>query len=607
MATPPPRILLCGDVLGCLNHLFKRVQSVNKSTGPFDALLCVGQFFPDSADGLDEVADYIEGRSAVPIPTYFTGDYGVGAARFLSAASKLPSNRGFKTDGLEVCPNLFWLKGSGKFSLHGLSVMYLSGRQSSGADESGIYSEDDVGALRALAEEQGIVDLFLTNEWPSGVSNGADTSNTPPVVADPSGCDPLVSELAAEIKPRYHIAGTKGVFYAREPYTNNESVHVTRFLGLAAVGNKDKQKFIHAISPTPASMMSSSEIHARPPNTTMSPYSLGEKVSHTRETTKRPSDSDTQYWRYDTSQKRQRQGENDSGRLCFKFTSTGSCSRGGKCHFRHDEEAREHYMRNVCFDFLNKGKCERGPDCKFGHSLAESGASFPQKERTQSGRGRTERSCWFCLSSPNVESHLVLSIGESYYCALAKGPLVPNHVLLVPVQHCPNTLTMPLDTETELEKYKSALNIYFKNQAKAVVFFELIFPQSPHANLQAIPIPLSKASNVKRIFNLASKKLGFEFATLNPDGDSTQGRQLLRSQLNSTSSMFYVELPEGAILLHVVDDKEKFPVQFGREVMAGLLNMADRADWRNCKLSKEDELQMVEEFKNGFREFDPAQ
>lgn len=50
------------------------------------------------------------------------------------------------------------------------------------------------------------------------------------------------------------------------------------------------------------------------------------------------------------------------------------------------------------------------------------------------------------------------------------------------------------------------------------------------------------------------------------DGDSTQGRQLLRSQLNSTSSMFYVELPEGAILLHVVDDKEKFPVQFGREV-----------------------------------------
>ncbi|WOL03010.1 zinc finger CCCH domain-containing protein 59 isoform X3 [Canna indica] len=607
MATPRPRILLCGDVLGRLNYLFKRVQSLNKSTGPFDALLCVGQFFPDSADGIDEVADYFDGRSAVPIPTYFTGDYGVGAARFLSAASKLPSNRGFKTDGLEVCPNLFWLKGSGKFSLHGLSVAYLSGRRSTEADGSGGYNEDDVGALRALAEEPGIVDLFLTNEWPYGVFHGADTSNTTPEVVDPSGSDPVVSELAKEIKPRYHFAGTKGVFYEREPYSNDDSVHVTRFLGLAVVGNKNKQKFIHGIAPTPASAMSTTEICARPQNTTLSPYMLTEKASHVREPMKRPGDPDTQYWRYDTSQKRQRQGGNEGQRLCFKFTSTGSCSRDGKCNFRHDEEAREQYTRNVCFDFLNKGKCERGPDCKFGHSLAEEGSSFSQNERSHSGQGRKEKTCWFCLSSPNVESHLVLSARESYYCALAKGPLVPNHVLLVPIEHCPNTLLMLPDTDAELEMYKSALSIYFKKQAKEVVFFEWIFPQSPHANLQVVPIPLSKASNVKRIFNLAAEKLGFKFKVVNPENETGHGRELLRSQYNSNSSMFYVELPGGTTLLHVVDDKEKFPVQFGREVMAGLLNMPDRADWRNCKVSKEDELQMVEEFKKGFGEFDPAE
>lgn len=39
----------------------------------------------------------------------------------------------------------------------------------------------------------------------------------------------------------YHFAGTKGVFYAREPYSNVDAVHVTRFFGLAMVGNKDKQ------------------------------------------------------------------------------------------------------------------------------------------------------------------------------------------------------------------------------------------------------------------------------------------------------------------------------------------------------------------------------
>lgn len=47
---------------------------------------------------------------------------------------------------------------------------------------------------------------------------------------------------------RYHIAGTKGVFYSREPYVNDSSAHVTRFIGLANVGNKEKQVFIYRSS-----------------------------------------------------------------------------------------------------------------------------------------------------------------------------------------------------------------------------------------------------------------------------------------------------------------------------------------------------------------------
>lgn len=128
----------------------------------------------------------------------------------------------------------------------------------------------------------------------------------------------------------------------------------------------------------PASIMSTTEISARPPNMTMSPYMHVEPANHASESLKRPGYPDSQYWRYDTSQKRQRKGGSNGEKLCFKFTSIGSCSQGMKCNFRHDEESRAHYMRNVCFDFLNKGKCERGPDCKFGHSLTEEGASFSQ-------------------------------------------------------------------------------------------------------------------------------------------------------------------------------------------------------------------------------------
>ncbi|KAL2533213.1 Zinc finger CCCH domain-containing protein 64 [Abeliophyllum distichum] len=613
----PPRILLCGDVFGRLNQLLKRVSSVNKSAGPFDALLCVGQFFPDSPDQLEEFNEYIEGRSRILIPTYFIGDYGIGAPKILSGAAKDPMNQGFKMDGLKVCENLYWLRGSGKFSLNGLSVAYLSGRQSTSAQQFGTYSQDDVDSLRALAEEPEMVDIFLTYPFyihiictnlslpPLLASNSllyiAAASDVPSGISDSSGGDTTVSELVAEIKPRYHVAGTMAVFYAREPYINVDAVHVTRFFGLAPVGNKNKQKFMHAISPTPASTMSTSELCTKPSNTTLSPYTVVDKASPTHGATKRPDDSDAQYWRYDVSRKRQKHGDSDGDKLCFKYVSSGSCPRGEKCHFRHDADAREQSVRGVCFDFLNKGKCERGQDCNFKHSLQEEGEGFSSR-RSGSGTGNSNRSkeCWFCLSSPSVESHLITTIGEHYYCALAKGPLVQDHLLIIPVEHSPNTLSLPSDCEKELSRFQSSLKAYFKNQGKEVVFFEWVSKKGTHANLQAVPIPSSRASSAEDIFNLANK-LGFKFST----SKNSEGRKMLRTHFDRNFSLFYVEVPGGTILSHAVEENEKFPVQFGREVMAGLLNIADKADWRNCQLSKDEESKMAEGFKSRFEEYDP--
>lgn len=61
----------------------------------------------------------------------------------------------------------------------GLSVAYLSGRQSSETQQFGTYSQDDVDALRALADEPGIVDLFLT--YPCSVMTYEWTPSTRPV------------------------------------------------------------------------------------------------------------------------------------------------------------------------------------------------------------------------------------------------------------------------------------------------------------------------------------------------------------------------------------------------------------------------------------------
>ena len=44
-----PKILVCGDVAGNLEDLFKRVGAVHAKSGPFECLLCTGEFF-GSAD-----------------------------------------------------------------------------------------------------------------------------------------------------------------------------------------------------------------------------------------------------------------------------------------------------------------------------------------------------------------------------------------------------------------------------------------------------------------------------------------------------------------------------------------------------------------------------
>lgn len=37
--------LVCGDVRGNFKVLFNKLQSINQKSGPFDLLLCVGDFF----------------------------------------------------------------------------------------------------------------------------------------------------------------------------------------------------------------------------------------------------------------------------------------------------------------------------------------------------------------------------------------------------------------------------------------------------------------------------------------------------------------------------------------------------------------------------------
>lgn len=54
--------LVCGDVLGNFKQFFNRLETINKKNGPFEFVLCVGEFFSPSVNGASELEAYRNGN-----------------------------------------------------------------------------------------------------------------------------------------------------------------------------------------------------------------------------------------------------------------------------------------------------------------------------------------------------------------------------------------------------------------------------------------------------------------------------------------------------------------------------------------------------------------
>lgn len=109
--------------------------------------------------------------------------------------------------------------------------------------------------------------------------------------------------------------------------------------------------------------------------------------------------------------------------------------------------------------------------------------------------------CWFCLSSPVVSKHLVISVGTEIYLALAKGGLVEDHFLILPITHHQSLSILPKNVKEEMDLYKKAVTKYYESTDRVPVFFERNFKTS-HCQLQAVPIHKNQAPALKEMFEV---------------------------------------------------------------------------------------------------------
>lgn len=175
------KILTCGDVKGNFGTFFKRVNSVNAKNGPFEMILCVGDFF-GNVDGENARVwnDIVSGKVKVPAPIYLLGPVEDGQK------SHFPD-----IEGCELAQDVIYL---GKIGLmttsQGLTLAYVS----SGVDFEAVKSLE-IRAKCDSGDFQGI-DILLSSDWPMGLGSGDEQVKKSDGVS-------LVSRVAVKLRPRY--------------------------------------------------------------------------------------------------------------------------------------------------------------------------------------------------------------------------------------------------------------------------------------------------------------------------------------------------------------------------------------------------------------------
>lgn len=158
--------------------------------------------------------------------------------------------------------------------------------------------------------------------------------------------------------------------------------------------------------------------------------------------------------------------------------------------------------------------------------------------------------CWFCLSCPNVEKHLIISVGEHFYLALAKGPINDYHILILSVTHIPCAAQLTEADWEELSKFKEALTEFFKNQNQVVCFTERNY-KSSHMQINVFGVDEGYGWKIPHAFEDKFEEFHLQYDKISDLRD-----------LPSQGPYFVAELPNDTILL--TRQMNHFPIHFAR-------------------------------------------
>ncbi|ODV89754.1 hypothetical protein CANCADRAFT_143296 [Tortispora caseinolytica NRRL Y-17796] len=216
-----------------------------------------------------------------------------------------------------------------------------------------------------------------------------------------------------------------------------------------------------------------------------------------------------------------------------------------------------------------------------GKRLIDGQRDEPVSKRQQ----RPQRTCFLCLSNPDLEKYLIIHIGNSSYITLSKGPLtvakpewnlpVSGHLLIIPISHDSVRNLLKNVPETQEIRYNvQQIASYYRSVSFHAVCAQLSHNTISHPFVHILPVHSSiiSASGIIQYFEKTARDAGFNpVSKANfPDHFNCFTLQVYDCESDHIHELFF------AINRKWID------FQFFRVNMANILNIQERISWAKC-------------------------
>jgi len=212
--------------------------------------------------------------------------------------------------------------------------------------------------------------------------------------------------------------------------------------------------------------------------------------------------------------------------------------------------------------------------------------------------------CYYCYNQERTPSVPVISLGNKVYLALPNVvEMVPGHCLIVPMNHVLTTLECEDDVWDEIRNFMKCLIQMFAEEERAVVFMETVINlrKQRHTVIECIPISYDDYNDSPAYFKDAIQKESEEWSQHRKIIDTSKNG--FRRSMVKDLPYFHVWFDPNKGIGHVIEN-EDFPIWFGKEVLAGMMDLPANL-WRRPKhVSSKHDRSRIEAFKKKWDKFD---